>query len=571
MFSRADGSPRCVLHLITKRKQFRLTKLLGSLRKSWSSVARRPWIAAAVLFALPVVLRLSILGSYPKPHPMVHDEFGHLLLADTLRYRRFANPPHALSDFFDAIYIVQHPVYSATYPPGQAFMLFAGRLLFGDPWAGVVLINGVLCVAVWWALRGWVTPGWALLGGLFVFARVGLFGDWMNSYWGGSLAGVVGSLVFGGLPRLERALRARSQKADREILLYAFLLGTGLGFHFLIRPFETVSLGLCAAAYLVVRGTCQPQNRLFRSSRLLLKLIAAASAPILCALAISVVQNYQVTGDWRKMPYMLTREQYGVPQTFTFQKPAIPSLPLRQEQRANYEVQLRHHNSTIWARIKERVYLMYFDAGLGLTISLALAVLAVQDERFRWALGMALLPLVCSLTYGYFFTHYVSGFISIWMVLPLLGLEYLSRIEWAGRPVGVLSVILLSILILNRPVRVYTAYFLREVLPENMQRGFIATTSDDLVLKRPWFMRLPVENALRGRGGRHLVFVTELPSARNSTLEWVYNAADIDSSPIVWAHSLGVQRDEDLKRYYGSSRSVWIVSRDIGISTLKPY
>lgn len=517
------------------------------------------------------MLRLSILGSYPKPSPTIHDEFGHLLLADTLRYGRFANPPHPLSDFFDAIYVIQHPTYSASYPPGQGFLLLTGRLLFGDPWAAIVVINGFLCASVWWALRAWAGPGWAFLGGLFVLARVALFGDWMNSYWGGSLAGVAGALVFGALPRLERALRRDSARAYRAVILYSLLLGAGLGFHFLIRPFETVSLGLCAAVYLVFhgsRGTAKEPGRF----RLLWPVAVVAAIPMLCALGVSVLQNHQVTGDWRKLPYVLTREQYGVPQSFVFQKPAVPELPLRQEQRANYEVQLRHHNSTLWDRVCERVSLMYFDAGMFLAISLALSVLAWREKRFWWALSMALFPLVVSLIYGYFYTHYISGFIAIWMVLALLGLEHLSRIKWAGRPAGALAVLLIVIVVFNRPARVWAAYLFRELLPPHLQRGFIATTIDEQTSKRPWFKRLPVEQTLRARGGHHLVFVTELPSSSNSTLEWVYNAADIDTSPIVWAHSLGAQKDELLKRYYGgSNRSAWLVNRDIGVSTLTPY
>jgi len=543
--------------------------LLGSLGTFWISLARQRCTVAVLLFGLPVILRLSILGSYPKPEPVIHDEFGHLLLADTLRYVRFANPPHALSEFFDAIYVIQHPTYSASYPPGQALMLLTGHLLFGDPWAGVLLANGFLCLSVWWALRAWVGPGWALLGGLFVLARVALFGDWMNTYWGGSLAGIAGSFVFGALPRLEGAIRENLPKPAPHILTYAGLLGAGLGLHLLIRPFETVSLGLCVVAYLAL--TTHSRAALFRSSRTYWSLCVSAAIPISCAIGLLLLQNYQVTSNWRKMPYVLTREQYGVPQTFVFQKAAVPQLPLRQEQLANYKVQLRRHDSTLRTRIAERMYLMYFDAGLGLTLSLLLSLFTFRHKQFRWALGMAFLPLLLSLTYGYFYTHYISGFIAIWMVLALLGLEWLSQAEWNGRAIGAFAVILVSLLTLHHSGRIYAAYLLRELLPATMQRGFIANTTDDLVSKRPWFKRLPVERTLRARRGRHLVFVTELPSSHESTLEWVYNAADIDASTIVWAHSLGPQKDEQLKRYYGSTRSVWLVNRDIGVSTLRSY
>lgn len=543
-----------------------MQRLFDRVQRTGSSFAAGRWRLALLLFSLPIILRLSIIGSYPKREPLIHDEFGHLLLADTLRYGRFANPPHALSEFFDAIYIAQHPTYSATYPPGQAFMLFTGKLLFGDPWAGVLLATAFLGVMVWWALRAWVSPGWALFGAMLVLARIGLFGDWMNSYWGGSLAGVMGSLVIGLIPRLERVLQLDTSKARRATLIYSVFWGIGLGFHFLIRPFETLSLGIVALAYLNFRGLRNSGRRFFKLA-LWKRVVPVASIPVFCALGISIVQNYQVTGDWRKLPYVLTREQYGVPQTFVFQKAAVPELPLRQEQMANYRVQLRRHDSTLWERIKERSYLLYFDAGIGLTACLFLSVLAFRDSRFWWALFLGGLPLLISLGYGYFYTHYVSGFIVVWILVPLLGLECLSRMAWWGRS----AVFLVALVVLLHPARIYTAYLLREILPAKMQRGFIASMSDDLVSRRPWFLRPPVERALRSRGGSHLVFVTELPSTSDSTIEWVYNAADIDHAPLVWAHSLGLQKDEALKRYYGHTRSCWIVNRDIGLASLKPY
>ena len=45
------------------------------------------------LAALPVVLRLILLPSHPVPRPDLYDEFGHLLMADTLRHWRSGWPP----------------------------------------------------------------------------------------------------------------------------------------------------------------------------------------------------------------------------------------------------------------------------------------------------------------------------------------------------------------------------------------------------------------------------------------------------------------------------------------------
>src|SRR3954453_12402227 len=81
-----------------------VTLLLIALALLW-----RPWIAPAaarlarrtvvcmlLLAALPVALRLLLLPHHPVPTPDIYDEFGHLLVADTLRHWRLANPPHPM-------------------------------------------------------------------------------------------------------------------------------------------------------------------------------------------------------------------------------------------------------------------------------------------------------------------------------------------------------------------------------------------------------------------------------------------------------------------------------------------
>ena len=136
--------------------------------RSWAQrLAVSPRVAIALLAALPVVLRLLLLAHHPAPHPIVYDEFSHLLEADTLRHLRLANPPHALPEFFETFFVLQEPTYASIYPPGQGLVLAFGWTLFGHPWAGVLLAAAAFSAGCYWMLRGWTTPGWALVGGLF--------------------------------------------------------------------------------------------------------------------------------------------------------------------------------------------------------------------------------------------------------------------------------------------------------------------------------------------------------------------------------------------------------------------
>ncbi len=76
-----------------------------------------------LLAVLPVALRLLLLPNHPVPSPDIYDEFGHLLVADTLRHLRMANPVHPLHQFFETFFVLQEPTYSSIYPIGQCLAL----------------------------------------------------------------------------------------------------------------------------------------------------------------------------------------------------------------------------------------------------------------------------------------------------------------------------------------------------------------------------------------------------------------------------------------------------------------
>jgi hypothetical protein len=52
--------------------------------------------------------------------------------------------------------------------------------------------------------------------------------------------------------------------------------------------------------------------------------------------------------------------------------------------------------------------------------------------------------------------------------------------------------------------------------------------------------------------------------------EWVYNAADIDGSKVIWAREMESANDLELIRYY-KDRRVWLVQPDKQPAELSPY
>jgi hypothetical protein len=142
---------------------------------------------------------LPVLGI---PGPLVADEFGYLLLADTFASGRIVNPTHPFWRHFETVYVFHQPGYTSIYPVAPAILLAIVKALGMHPWIGVWFGAGLMCATICWMLQGWVQPKWALIGGLLAVARFTIVSSWMNTYWGGATAAIGGALVLGALPRI---------------------------------------------------------------------------------------------------------------------------------------------------------------------------------------------------------------------------------------------------------------------------------------------------------------------------------------------------------------------------------
>jgi hypothetical protein len=85
----------------------------------------------------------------------------------------------------------------------------------------------------------------------------------------------------------------------------------------------------------------------------------------------------------------------------------------------------------------------------------------------------------------------------------------------------------------------------------------------------PRLERQAIAERLHLAGGRHLAIVRYGP-AHDPLKEYVFNAADIDQSEIVWAHDMGEQRNAKLVEYF-NSRRVWLLEPDCQPPQITPY
>jgi hypothetical protein len=521
-------------------------------------LAERTAFCMLALAVLPVALRLALLPHHPVPWPDVYDEFSHLLAADTLRHLRLANPPHPLSQFFETQFVLQQPSYSSIYPIGQGLVLAAGWILFGQPWAGVLLAAAAFCALCYWMLRGWTTPGWALVGGVLAVIEFGPLSYWMNSYWGGAAAAAAGCLVCGALPRLFGSEAGGAHARD------AALLGLGLGLHLLIRPYETLFLAAGVVLFLI------PLLRKPRVLRGYARLLAAASVPLVLTAGLMLLDNRQATGSWITMPYTLSQYQYGVPAALTFQPNPVPHRELNREQALNFQMQAGFRGSgpetlkKYLERLEYRVRFYRFFFLAPLYLALPAFFWRVRTYRFAWvALVLALFALGTNF-FPNFEPHYLAGVTCLFVLVSVAGLECLSRFSRTAAE-------LLVFLCIAQFIFWYTLHVFDSQNFSLSLRPYETWDGLNHLSLNPGnpAVRPDVNRQLDALPGQLLVFVRYYPQHPFQE-EWVYNRADIDGSRVVWARDLGLKEDEKLRAYY-PRRSVWLLEPDFHPPRLTHY
>lgn len=534
--------------------------VLAALWQPWiepyaRKLAERTVWSMLALAALLLALRLLLLPHHPVPTPEVYDEFSHLLVADTLRHFRLANPAHPLHQFFETFFVLQEPSYSSIYPMGQGAAMALGWVIFGLPWAGVILSVAAFCALCYWMLRGWVSPAWALVGGMLAVIEFGPLNRWMNSYWGGGVTACAGCLVFGALPRLRQSARTRD----------AVLLGAGLAIHWLTRPFETIFLVLSVIVFFL------PSLLKRDEIRALAQPAIAVILMVIPAIAITFAHNKLVTGSWATLPEMASQYQYGVPVSLTFQSIPTPHRELTPEQALGYKMQVSFHPAketigTYLTRLEYRVRFYRFFFLAALYVALPVFFWALGRYRFAWiAVTLAIFALGSNF-FPFFEFHYIAAVTCLFILVAVVALETLSRVHIGGWRAGREAALLLVFVCIVHFVFWYGLHLFDD---QEISRAVMQYETWDQIQHGDPEGRIAVRHALAQLPGKQLVFVRYWPGHIFQN-EWVYNSAEIDGARVVWARDLGPAEDEKLRRYY-PDRTVWLLEPDARPPKLSPY
>jgi hypothetical protein len=360
----------------------------------------------------------------------------------------------------------------------------------------------------------------------------------MNSYWGGAVPALGGALVIGAVPRLARRIDLAPLLAA---VFGAALLAT-------CRPFEggLTVLASCAVLLWWMRRETRPL-KLLLEWRVLLP-VAVMAVAVLLAMGY---YNYRTTGKATRLPFVVNQETYSAaPHLYIFPPTPIPVYRHESLRKLwvdwDREVYLaaRHNPLAAWISAAPSLGRFYVLNLLGLAAFAGL--LFGKRSAALPALAIFALPVLGVMMEKGSLPHYLAPMCGAWVILAAAGMEACGERSRAGSVVVVVALGVAfgscasRIVVLAATARTPGGIETRPQLIANLQR----------------------------QGGRHLIVVRYTPT-HFIHAEWVYNDADIDGSPVVWARDMGEEKNRELLDYY-KDRQVWLLEPDLSLA-LKPY
>jgi hypothetical protein len=421
-------------------------------------------------------------------------------------------------------------------------MLALGQRLLGHPIAGVWVSTALACAAMWWALVAFFPRRWATLGALLA-ATHPLMLSWNHGYWGGAVAATGGALVVGGVARV---FRRGSVGAGMGLGLGIFVLGIS-------RPFEGAVLTVLSI--LLLRPPSpqpSPEGRGGGKAR------AIVTAMTMVALGAGWIgyYNWRVTHDALRMPYVVYEETYAITSPFVW-VPWSGQVPhYRHEAMRKFYVhfwlELFQRQRTMPGFLRELGDKLWkLAAALFWSIGLIVPLLVLpgatrRDRRLRRALFVAGAFTLVVLGHLGFFPHYISPAVAVYLLILVQSLRHLHA--WLRGRGG--------------------RWLVRGVVAAHVVAALVWMVTLDRSRGGFAHFRAGLVNELTATGGRHLVIVRPLPGF-NPHNEYVFNAADIDAAPVVWARDMGAANAKLLEHF--SARRAWLLEVDAESARLNEY
>jgi hypothetical protein len=523
---------------------FRPMRFLSDLEAALARIARNPTLSVTLILVFAIGGPLALRPLIGIPDPVIPDEFVLMMQAKTYLRGQFANA--ALTPNFETPWVLLSPTYAAQYYVLRCVPLVIGYALGIGAWGGVLLSVALLPLAVFWMVRTWISPGFALVAALIVTLRFGLFTLWVNSYMDPVLT-ALGSVLLVGSYKVLRS---------RPTLIAGAAFGVGLALLITTRPYDGFLFGAPIATALAidfVRSTSAARKAAAVPAALALALLAGA-------VGLTFAQNEAVTGDWKTFPAVLYRDQMSVA-PFSFiptWRPSADHAPRYDWTRRNLDFDAAQYQRRQTARTIVSAETFRFGnywcfyLGFALTLPFILGLWFLRREPpllISGALvgfGLAILSFDLS--------HYASAGFGLVILSVMLGFRALRGWRPSGRPFGLaLSRTLPLTLVLAAAVPLRAAF-----------SGPPTTSiySDNAVnASCCWLWPRSLHNAVNSEldrlGDRHLVIADTGPQSPGDEV-LIANDPDLDSARTIWINADPEYDRATIDPYPG--RRVWRLS-----------
>jgi len=492
-------------------------------------------LSVALLSLLPTIF--FALRSFPMPSNM--DEFSTLLAADTFAHGRLTNPTPPLFRHFETLHVIMQPTYNSKYMPGGALLLALGQRVFGHTITGLWMATALCCGAITWMLLAWMPAEWAVLGGVAAAFSLPI-SQWARFYLCCNLAVFGGALLLGACRRLLR----------KPNLPSSLILGVGASVVGLTRPYEGAVLSVLVFLWLLL------ESRRFGVWVTLRRSLLPAAFVVLGMLAFIGYYNWRVTGHPAELPYAVYEKDHGTTPLFWFLRASPSGSDLRYPWAAGFNRMERWSYNLQQTPVGFSWYLCFVKLqGLWrwyssfLLVGLLGVPFALRNRLNRQATAVFILWFAAELLCSWLNHNYTAPAVALFFLLLFQGLRSLAQFRLRGFPVGA-CVALLAVLACI---------------------GARFTAADPRpTYEQPYgYERARIISRLQATPGQHLVLVRYGPGHMIAS-EWVYNGADIEHAPIIWARDLGPSDNRELLEHF-HDRHVWLLQPDASPPLLQPY
>jgi hypothetical protein len=528
---------------------------------SWRSWAHKPMVLFNAIASKPLIAiffsfaaTLTVCAVYTwimMPYPEIMDEFSNLLGAYTFAEGRMTNPTHPMWHFFETFHVFHVPSYQSKFPPANALFMAFGIVTGGHPIVGVWVSYAVAVGSLCWMLQGLVPHKWALAGALGAAFHGRMLQEWGLEYWGGAASLLGASLLFGALVRLQK----------KPLTGYTVLFAMGLLLLANHRPFEGFITALIPTALLLWLMYNYLKNHQF-GLKPQLQVLSRFILPGLLVFGAGVYAmlyyNKAVTGNYFSLPYTFYGPQYEMATPFVFKTHEAPEFRheiFKNYAELDYRLVLSSHFS-IWGLFTEWLYKMWyywrFYFSIVFTLPLIAFVLSKKNLADKVCLIIVSILLVSVMVNSYAWPHYISPIAPLFVYMVVRGMmnfsilrQFINRYIYASFKFTIITIVIL--------------YLPLTLLAHIRQSRSALSKQKELI-----------ENRLKTDGSKHIIMV-RYSHEHNVLRDWVYNGADLENGPVLWAREMEPpEKNKEIVGYY-TDRKFWLFQPDEDPDLLIPY